>query len=64
MNEPGQSSAALPYPLIQLGCVAEAVVRRLESRGVGWGGAGRTALSLRFLNVLSDKALPERPPKL
>ena len=67
MNEAGQSLAALPYPLIKFGCVAEAgggEATGEQRGGVGWGGAGRTALLLRFLNALSDKALLERPPKL
>lgn len=45
MNEPGQSLAALPYPLTKFGCVAEASGGEAtgEQRGgVGWGRKDRS----------------------
>ena len=55
---------AIPADPAWLRCWGGGEATGEQRGGVGWGGAGRTALSLRFLNVLSDKALPERPPKL
>lgn len=58
MNEAGQNSAASPHGLIKLDCVTNSSGEALwEQRG----GAGRVALSLSFLNTLSDKGFLYRP---
>lgn len=52
MNEAGQNSAAPLHGLIKLVRVANSRGEALRGQR---GGAGRAAVSLSFLNTLSDK---------
>ena len=52
MNEAGQNSAAPPLGLMELVCIADCSGEALRTRR---SGAGRAAVSLCFLNTLSDK---------
>lgn len=61
MTEAGQNSAAPPPGLIKLVRAANSGREALREQR---GGAGRAAVSLGFLNTLSDKGLPQRPPEL